>query len=115
MEVEGEVREKEARVKGRQPETEVLHGLPQEQSIFNNMQHNHQPDSDRRRLSLENLPGLYNMSCTQLLALANATVATGSSIGASSSSLSSQHPTDSWINSWKMDSNPWTDINFLSW
>ncbi|CAD5322575.1 unnamed protein product [Arabidopsis thaliana] len=72
------------------------------------MQHNHQPDSDRRRLSLENLPGLYNMSCTQLLALANATVATGSSIGASSSSLSSQHPTDSWINSWKMDSNPWT-------
>jgi len=47
MEVEGEVREKEARVKGRQPETEVLHGLPQEQSIFNNMQHNHQPDSDR--------------------------------------------------------------------
>ncbi|XP_020887574.1 DEMETER-like protein 2 isoform X2 [Arabidopsis lyrata subsp. lyrata] len=58
--MEGEVREKDGSVQGRRSETEFIHGLSQEQSIFNYMQHNHQPESDRRRLSLE------NMSCTQL-------------------------------------------------
>ncbi|KAG7576673.1 Endonuclease III-like iron-sulfur cluster loop motif [Arabidopsis thaliana x Arabidopsis arenosa] len=74
--MEGEVREKDTRAQGRRSETEFIHGLSQEQSIFNNMQHNHQPESDRRRLSLE------NMSCTQLLAMAINTVATSSSIDA---------------------------------
>ncbi|XP_010468090.1 PREDICTED: DEMETER-like protein 2 [Camelina sativa] len=79
---------------------------------FNNMpkpdmQHNLQPEPNRRRLSLE-IPGLSNMSCTEILALANNTDAygTSSSVGASSSSLSTQYSMDSWINSWRMEYNP---------
>lgn len=45
--MEGEVREKDGSVQGRRSETEFIHGLSQEQSIFNYMQHNHQPESDR--------------------------------------------------------------------
>lgn len=44
------------------------------------------------------------MSCTQLLALANDTAGTSSSVGGSS--LISQYSMDSWVNSWKMESNP---------
>lgn len=44
--MEGEERDKEARVQVR-PEIHFVPGLPQEQSIVHNMQYNHQPDSDR--------------------------------------------------------------------
>ncbi|KAL1193934.1 DEMETER-like protein 2 [Cardamine amara subsp. amara] len=100
--MEGEDRDKEARIQVR-PE---IHGLQQNQSIDHNMQYNHQPESDRRRrFSLEDLPELYNMSCTQLLALANDRVGTSSSL--CGSSLIPQSSMDSWINSWKIESNPW--------
>ncbi|EOA29577.1 hypothetical protein CARUB_v10012825mg [Capsella rubella] len=96
--MEGEVR------KYRERQARVQRGLViQEQPIFQNMQHNQVPESDRRRLSLENLPGLYNLSCSQLLALANNTLGTSSSVGASPSS---QYLMDFWIDSSSMESNP---------
>ncbi|ESQ49069.1 hypothetical protein EUTSA_v10019961mg [Eutrema salsugineum] len=83
--------------------------MESEESICHSMRYNHPPDSDRRRLSLENLPGLYTMSFTQLLAQIHA-IGTNSSVGAASIpsyAADSQISNDSWGNSWKIEPNPW--------
>ncbi|CAN8270051.1 unnamed protein product [Cochlearia groenlandica] len=93
------VKEKEAIVS----EIHFLPCLPQEQSTFHNMQYNHLLDPDRRKHFLENIPGMYNMSCTQLLALANTAGSISSSVP---NQVADSHISiDSLVNSSNMEAN----------